>query len=476
MKKNRPAIILIFFISYCLSGFILTSCSTNSSKERIILTRIHGTFQNINFVTGDSWRFPEEAQIVLLGNGKNGAEPEVLTTGFYSAAYPDVSYDGNFLLFAGQLKKEDPWRIWELNLGNLKTRAVTPAGGKCSDPVYLPGNRLVFTRSEENDSLKAMSSLFTCNLDGTDIRRITFSPCAYFASNVLKDGRILTAARQVFPEKGRHESVVMRPDGTKADLFYLPGQIASICSRQRETSDGRIVFAESAKGDGEDGSLIAVNYNRPLHTRINLSQDITGNFISVFPALSGKMLVCYRKSVSDSYGLYELDPRTKDIGQLVYKNNEYNVIDVVVADIHPRQRKLPSEVDMHVKTGLLLCQDINFLNPTESGKSSKKAVKIEILGPDRSLGIVNVEEDGSFYLKPLSDTPFRIQTLDENGKVVNGPCAWIYLRPNERRGCVGCHEDPELSPENRIPYSVKKNPVIVPIHIDKVKEKKVDLE
>jgi hypothetical protein len=41
---------------------------------------------------------------------------------------------------------------------------------------------------------------------------------------------------------------------------------------------------------------------------------------------------------------------------------------------------------------------------------------------------------------------------------------------------VGCHEDPELSPENRIPLSVRKNAVIVPVHIDKVKEKKVDLE
>jgi hypothetical protein len=455
---------------------MLISCSRNSAKERIILTRIPGTLKNINFITGDSWRFPGQAQLVILDREKTGTEPTVLTPGFYSAAYPDVSYDGKFLLFAGQLKKDEPWRIWELNLRNLKTRVVTPMGGKCSDPVYLPGNRLVFTRSTENDSLKAISSLYTCNLDGTDIRRITFNPGAYFASNVLKDGRIITTARQIFPEKGRQESVAMRPDGTKADMFYLPGQISAICSRQRETTDGKIVFSESLNGNGEDGSLISVNYNRPLHTRTNLSSDITGNFISVFPALSGKILVCYRKSVSDSYGLYEFDPLTKSLGQPVYENREYNILDVVVAGIHARPRKLPSEVDMHVKTGLLLCQDINVLYPSESGKNGKKAVSIEILGLDRSLGIVKVEHDGSFYLKPLCDTPFRIRTLDENGKIVSGPCSWIYLRPNERRGCVGCHEDPELSPENRIPFSVKKNPVIVPVHIDKVKEKKVDLE
>ena len=475
MKKNRQTITSILFLSYFLSGILLVSCNSNSAKGKLILTRVP-SFHNLNFVTGNNWRFPEQAQLVLLENEKSGTEPKVLTPGFWSAAYPDVSYDGKFLLFAGKLKKDDPWGIWELDLANLKTRAVISAGGNCADPVYLPGNRLVFTRSADKDSLRSISPVFTCNIDGTDIRRITFNPAAYFALNVLNDGRILTAAREIFPDTCRQESIAMRPDGTKADIFYLPGQSSTLCSRQRETTDGRIVFAESLNGSGEDGSLISVNYSRPLHTMTNLSSGISGNFISVFPAVSGKMYVCYRRSSTESYGLYEFDRLTRSLGQSLYDNREYNIVDAVVADAHTRPRKLPSEVDMHVKTGLLLCQDINMMNPSETGKSKNKATSIELLGLDRSLGIVKAEQDGSFYLKPLCDTPFRIQTLDENGKVVGGPCSWIYLRPNERRGCVGCHEDPELSPENRIPFSVKKNPVIVPVHINKVKEKKVDLE
>jgi len=92
------------------------------------------------------------------------------------------------------------------------------------------------------------------------------------------------------------------------------------------------------------------------------------------------------------------------------------------------------------------------------------------------MGTINVEKDGSFYLKVMADTPFRIQTIDEKGKVLNGPCGWIWLRPNERRGCVGCHEDPELVPDNKVPFSVKKAPVNVPVHINKVVEKKISLE
>ena len=59
--------------------------------------------------------------------------------------------------------------------------------------------------------------------------------------------------------------------------------------------------------------------------------------------------------------------------------------------------------------------------------------------------------------------PVRHQTLDENGKILFGPSDWIWLRPFERRGCVGCHEDPELVPENFVPLSVKKPPVFIPV-------------
>jgi hypothetical protein len=153
-------------------------------------------------------------------------------------------------------------------------------------------------------------------------------------------------------------------------------------------------------------------------------------------------------------------------------------LDVVVVEERIRPKKLPSEVDMGVKTGLLLCQDINILDPQFRFTTmlNKKATRIELLGLNSSLGTVTVEEDGSFYLKAMADTPFRIQTLDENGKIVNGPCSWIWLRPNERRGCIGCHEDHELAPENNVPYSVRKDPVIIPVHITEVTEKEVELE
>jgi hypothetical protein len=89
------------------------------------------------------------------------------------------------------------------------------------------------------------------------------------------------------------------------------------------------------------------------------------------------------------------------------------------------------------------------------------ADRIRVTSLNEELGIVEVKADGSFYLKMDSDTPFRIETLNKHGETVRGPSNWIYLRPNERRGCVGCHADPELAPKNFQPLAVKEDPKVL---------------
>jgi hypothetical protein len=133
---------------------------------------------------------------------------------------------------------------------------------------------------------------------------------------------------------------------------------------------------------------------------------------------------------------------------------------------------------MGVKTGLLLCQDLNISDFKTAGIASSdlKALKIEVIGIDSSLGIVQAEKDGSFYLKVMADMPFKFRTLDDKGNVLGRSCDWIWIRPNERRGCVGCHEDHEMVPENRVPLAVKNLPVNIPVHLNIVKEKTVSLE
>jgi hypothetical protein len=214
-----------------------------------------------------------------------------------------------------------------------------------------------------------------------------------------------------------------------------------------------------------------------MHSRLNLSSEIEGDFRAVYPQPSGKMLVSYHKTAADRYALYEFDPENKSLGKPIYSSNDFDVIEVVETVKHFRAKKLPSEVNAVIKTGLIMCQDINleYVSSKISGTFLKKASRVEIMGTDSSLGIFKPSRDGSFYLRVIVDKPFRIQTLDEEGKVIR-KCGWIWLRPNERRGCVGCHEDQDIVPDNRIPLAVKKAPIGIPVHINKLKDKLIDTE
>lgn len=460
------------------SGIFFSSCNERLKEGTIVFTQVAGDLHDINYINGNSWRYITNSRIVALDPEHSESVPKVLTSSYFSACAPQISYDGKFMVFAAQKKQNDIWQIWEMNLENLKVKQVTSSTENCIDPAYLPDGGLVFSKFTTNDIVKTGHALFTCNLDGSEIRQVTYNPHAYFASTVLQDGRILTISRQLYPDHRDGMLMVLRPDGTKEELFYQGLKGSDLHSRGCETNNGKVIFIESDNNLKAGGNIISVNYGRPLHSRVNLSSGIKGDFYSISPLRDGMMLVSYRSSDDESYALYEFDTENKSLHQAIYNDKNYNALEAVVVKKQERPRKLPSEVNMDIKTGLLLCQDINFtdIQSGENNASTSKAVKIEVMGIDSSLGIVDVEKDGSFYLKVLADTPFRIQTIDENGHIVNGPGSWIYLRPSERRGCVGCHENNEMVPENRQPLSVRKDPIIIPVSLKEIHEKKVPLE
>jgi hypothetical protein len=74
---------------------------------------------------------------------------------------------------------------------------------------------------------------------------------------------------------------------------------------------------------------------------------------------------------------------------------------------------------------------------------------------ERPLGEASVEADGSFYIAVPPDQPVRFELLDAAGTVIRAQRSWIWSRPGEERGCVGCHEDKSVAPENRWPLALR---------------------
>jgi len=478
MNRKSAAIVILIIISIVISGIFFSSCREKSMDGMIVFTQSAGTNNHIGDSSGRDAIHrvsTSPSKIVAIDPAKSDGKVVVLTDNYFSAMSPEISYDGKSMLFAAQYKQNDPLQIFEMNLATRKIRQIVTSIENCVDPAYLPDGKVVFSKLDKSDTFKSGHSLYTCKTDGTDLQRITFNPDSYAYSNVLKDGRILTISRQLYPEIGDPLYMVLRPDGTKAELFYKGKQGSSLISRAFETATGKLVFIESPEGNESGRNITSISYNRPLHSRVNLTLGIKGDFRSVFPLSSGKLLVSYRSSESERYGLFEFDFENKSFGKPVYNSTSCDVSEAVVVEKHERPKKLPSEVDMGVKTGLLLCQDVNILDP-EASPATATAASIEVMGINSSLGIVPVEKDGSFYLKVIADQPFQIRVLDEKGNILRNSRSWIWLRPNERRGCVGCHEDNEQVPENRVPLAVKNLPANIPVHVVKVQEKKVSLE
>jgi hypothetical protein len=65
-------------------------------------------------------------------------EARVLTAGFASATEPDVSFDGERVVFAGQRAAGDPWCVWEMEVDGGEPRKITCGPGARASQSTFP--------------------------------------------------------------------------------------------------------------------------------------------------------------------------------------------------------------------------------------------------------------------------------------------------------------------------------------------------
>ena len=358
---------------------------------------------------------PVQSELAMVDPDRPDKDPIVIVNEFHEVGSPEISYQGDAVLFQAKRNQDEYWQIWEYDLAADELHQLTDADSDCKDPTYLPDGRIVYSRFLADYS--GYHVLETCQADGSAIQQITFGPIDFTSPIVLRDGRILALAKEVYPNKNRTQLMVMRPDGTKIELFYEPSNDMAIVPDAGvfETTDGRIAFQETTLDKKAGAEWFSVNYDNPMGSRASF--DAKGE----------------------------------------------SIMSSVVYETRPMPKKLPSAVNPEVETALLVCMDAN-LTEDETGETQGKSVKVELLGLQGSLGTVDLENDGSVYLKIQADMPFRMQTLDSEGMVVQGPSSWLQMRPNERRGCVGCHAGHTRVPDNRQPLAVQKEPVEIPLY------------
>lgn len=456
--------------------------------------------------------FGDGARIVLWHPGTN---PQPLVTGFHSACDPHVSFDGRKILFAGKRKAKDNWDIFEIAVDGTGLRQITKGMGNCRSPIYQgtlftldskePWYQVSFA-SDLGHGLNEYgpflaSDLYSCRLDGTELRRLTFNPSSDMDPWMLPDGRMVYAAWQLATLQhgwqGRVALHAINTDGTDNSIFSGDEGLR-VKHMPCVTRSGLVAFIESDQvaWDGA-GILASVSLKRNLHSHHAITADKDGLFLSPSPLPDGQILVSRREPGNrKNHGIYRVDPASGRM-DLVFDDPKYHDIQARAIAAEPLPAGRSTVVVESEPTGKIYCLDIRISDlvgddwaknpadlklrvlegisprwvPSPDGTKVIKMARPGIEGEyglspsiqKRFLGEIGVEADGSFNIQVPANTPIQLQLVDSHG-MAQRSSHWIWAKNKEHRGCIGCHEDNELTPPNRFVSALSRpsTPLILP--------------
>jgi len=381
----------------------------------------------------------------LLWSTPHGVE-RLVTAEFVAACDPALDFEGRMLFFSGRRTTAEGFRIWRLDLATNELSALTPGGLPARRPFALPDGSIVFV-SEGN--------LFLQGAETTPVEQLTFTRGRLRSAAILPDGRILFLYRR--SQIGR--LFTMLPDGTWSTLW--PG-LDDVSIRDFTVIDRDRLLILDASED-----LWLVSIADPYAPRERISVDLGGSLRGLYRADEGGAFLVAEtggKSEGMSTKIASLrfgpEPRLSDLGAF----EDRTVLAVHAARPAPRADTLPSIVKPEMQTGYLFVIDVARTDDPELGALDREDIaevrilRLEESGSETVLIGVQPAGDGSVYVEAPADTPLALAMVDQKGGVLARTRTPIWVRPNERRGCIGCHVSPAYAPPNVRPEALLQEP------------------
>ena len=456
-------------------------------------------------------RYMDGTRIVILRT--SAAEPVNLTPEFTAACDPDVSFDGETIIFAGKRNPDGSWQIWRMNSNGSHKVQITQGEGDCIAPVHA-GNRFYLNDPQPTPQIIYVSSMHGWKnehgagpafaLYGTDPKgksayRLTFNLHSDFSPDILPNGRIVFTSWQHYGDRYQPTGIFalmgINNDGTDLMLFYGNHEMPLYKDMVHVSDFGeRVYFIESDRSTWLGGGDIAyVSRRRPLHTYHRLSHDDKGLFHSPCPLPDGGLVASYRSnSPNVVFGIYRINRKNGKRQKKIFEEEGWHSIDVKALASHPKVKGRSNWLIPGSATGVFYCLNsyrtnlpegenivpgsIKYVRVIEGIPLKRKATISEYqqdlgdspsletcsgtaFGPRRILGVAPVEEDGSFHIRVPAEMPITFQLLDKNYLALRTQGALTWVMGNENRGCIGCHEDREMAPPNKMVDAVIKPPV-----------------
>jgi len=441
-------------------------------------------------------------KLFMLKTARPGGQPQLLCdAGRGALGSPSVAFDGKSILVSMACDGEPFFHIYRIPAAGGPPQRLTDGPFHDIDPAELPDGRIVFTstrigRFEEYHNPPSRS-LFVMGADGSDIRPITHTIIFDNEPEVLADGRIVFIRSDNFFDRGKVETLLhaVHTDGSEGYTEFgldngpeYGGRLrAYLCGSPAPMPDGRLAFVS---GPGITVGRLGHPAGALRHYSVEAGDVAAlpdGRLLCTTPrrrpvevTVKGK-----KKTVQDFN--YEkigvLDPNGNPPTLTTIYDSQGQPLHSPVF-LGPRKRPPvlaekvdPAAADDIRATGFLFCQDARFTKNSTAGWSHVRAIRV-LAGTGLTtrsshsyivhagnetveLGTVPLAPDGSFSIEVPADTPIALQAVDAEGRAELNEMSWIYVRPGESRGCVGCHHPRQATPIHvgTVPQAMRSRPL-----------------
>lgn len=418
---------------------------------------------------------------------------------------PDVSYDGQRILFAWKKSRwDDDYHLYEYDVTGRNLSQLTHGLGFSDyEGIYLPNGDLLFNSTRCVQIVDCwwteVSNLYTCSGEGEFLRRLSFDQVHTNYPQMLADGRVIYT-RWDYNDRGQiypQPLFQMNPDGTGQTEFYgnnswfpttimhargigTTQKLIAVLSGHHSPQKGKLALIDASCGRQEnEGVQLIAPVRRTEAVRIDAYGQDGDQFQYPYPIDETQFIVGYRPEHGylPHFGLFWMD---------IDGHRELLTMDPRISSSQPvplKKRPLPhirpNRVDYSKDYGTYYLQDVYEgpgLKDIKRGTAkSLRVVSLEFraagIGQNGSggpgggalsstppaidnaswdvkkvLGSTPIYEDGSAMFVVPDRTPVYFQVLDEKNHVIQTMRSWSTLQPGEVFSCVGCHEHKNQAP------------------------------
>ncbi len=416
---------------------------------------------------------------------------------------PEVSFDGNKIVFSMRKNKDDYYHIYQINADGTCLRQITFADHVSDiDPLWLPDSSIVFSSSREPKycmcNRHIMCNLYRMEADGANITQLGKSTLFEGHSALLNDGRILYDRWEYVDRNfGDAQGLwAVNPDGTKHSIFYgnnmsspggvidaraIPGStlVACIFGSCHDLPWGALALIDRRKGVDGAQSVVkiwpanAIDLVEKGDYKVGAFDNMTKlpvRYEDPFP-LNEKQILVSRfiqgsdGQYSDKMGLYLVDDKGNET--LILEGGK-SIFDAQPLTTRFKPAGISEMRNYRNQTGKFYVQNVyegthmkgvepgtvKYLRVIESppklnwtekpwNGQGQQAPGMNWTNFENKviLGEIPVEKDGSAFFEVPSGKFVYFQLLDKERKMIQSMRSGTMVQSGEVNGCIGCHED-----------------------------------